>query len=333
MARFRRSIDLFEHLRPRFWYFVFVACNVSSVAPVHFSIHATNTRLGYQREFGMDQWGSLPLQLVFALAFFMLAAGTHVLATKRAAGPSVYRTRPLLFVLIVSIILSGASSLAIALHCVAFARDGWGMPWLEVLGVVCATASKCLLVFNSFLLATGWALLSSADKVVQRTLVLGGLATVAFISFACELHSALVHDTSTALYLYDSDAGTTLLVMHVAFFVTYLISMRKTYAREESADVRLFYVRITSVYCVYFVTLPAVVIVACLISPEWRFKTVTCVELALRLATLVALVHSLWPSSLDAVLRSRLDNAGFAAAGQREEGDQLAEELQTEVCE
>eukprot|EP00971_Amphidinium_carterae_P313192 6224342-Amphidinium_carterae.1 len=54
-----------ERVRPRFWYFTFVACKAPVTTELHYEIHAYNIRHGpldVQQEFSIDKKGTLHLQ-------------------------------------------------------------------------------------------------------------------------------------------------------------------------------------------------------------------------------------------------------------------------------
>merc|ERR1719313_1039087 len=63
------TIDVREHLRPRFWYMTFVACGLSLRQPLHYEIHAFNPLMGWQAEVSVDQTGVFMMYAVFTVLF------------------------------------------------------------------------------------------------------------------------------------------------------------------------------------------------------------------------------------------------------------------------
>ncbi|CAE7663993.1 tmem145, partial [Symbiodinium sp. CCMP2456] len=66
------SVEVHQSVRNRFWYFTFAACDVDIEIAPSFEIHAVNSRQGFEQEFGMDQRGTLLLQIAAAACFLCL---------------------------------------------------------------------------------------------------------------------------------------------------------------------------------------------------------------------------------------------------------------------
>eukprot|EP00929_Paragymnodinium_shiwhaense_P042814 TRINITY_DN22099_c0_g1_i1.p1 TRINITY_DN22099_c0_g1~~TRINITY_DN22099_c0_g1_i1.p1 ORF type:complete len:481 (+),score=97.44 TRINITY_DN22099_c0_g1_i1:137-1579(+) len=321
-ARLRASIDISEHIRSRFWYFTFVGCDITVTEPISYSIHAVNTRLDMQAEFGMDHWGVLALQVNFTLIFLGLAATTHFAALRQAAGPSAYRSRPLLRLLVFSLAASAAQCAAYAVHYAVFAADGYGSPLIEVLGTLSGAVSRGAVSILYFLIACGWALFTSTEHEGHRKLLFGGCGLVSVLSAGCQIHGAYFHDTSTTLYLYESTPGGLILGMNIVMFAIGAGAMRRTYVREDIRELRELYFSVTLAYGVYFLALPLSAVLATVVAPEWRFKTVTLAELLARAIAYGSLMFCLWPSKLDVLLKSRLDEDEFSLKAYDEEQEQ-----------
>merc|ERR1712025_1331684 len=64
-------------------------------------------------------------------------------------------------------------------------------------------------------------------------------------------------------------------------------------------------------YAMFCLSLPLICILAVVVSPSWRFRLVSFVELLSRLLTFGSLMHCLWPSKVDALLHARLEDGEF----------------------
>jgi len=323
-APINRTQWIHEQIRPRFWYFVFVACGVHYLEPVSYEIHARNILQGDQSEFGMDERGAVALQLCSALAFGSLGYCLRALA-RRSSGAEALRSRPLLRMLILSTIFSATGAILLFLHYVKYSFDGWGIPFLDLLGVTFVCLAKATLSLLQLLVAKGWALFYSPGEAYQRRVVICLLGWIIFMSLACEVHSEFFHDWSADIYMYESWTGTTILVFNLFLFLETWRSMRITYRHETSEEVRVFYVAIAASALIYFLSLPILCIVASKISPWARAKWVARGEFIARLLATLLLCFALKPSRLDAMVNSRLENSQTVLS---EDGEDSVDEEQ-----
>jgi len=317
-----KTFQIGEHIRPRFWYFTVVACNVTSVDPVHFRIHAKNVQSAMQQEFGVDQHNMLLLQFFAAISFTALAIVAHKGVRNKVGSSDVYRTRPMLRLLVLSLACTVLQSAGYTLHYLVYSFNGVGLPGLEVFSTFSGAISKSILSAIFFLIASGWALLTAPQKEAQRRWFFGGLAVIVLVSVACEIQGLYFHDTSTTLYLYESGSGTLVLFLNCMLFVGSLAAMYETFLREEVEELRQFYMFVTVAYSVFYLMLPVTVLVAYLLAPWVRFKIVARIEVASRLFTFIALLFCFWPSRLDMLLRTRLEEHGMALRNADENWDQ-----------
>ncbi|CAE8598949.1 unnamed protein product, partial [Polarella glacialis] len=64
------SIKIREHIRPRFWYFALIGCDMEDLSTaVKFEVHTRNVRHGWQQEFSMDHMDLFNFYAVFVVLF------------------------------------------------------------------------------------------------------------------------------------------------------------------------------------------------------------------------------------------------------------------------
>lgn len=301
---FRLTENITESIRPRFWYFIFAACGVDVVVAPFFEIHAQNILQGFESEFGMDQQGSLLLQVAASSGFLGLFLALRL--SGKATGSEALRARPLLRILLISAACSAIGACCFCLHWAVFASDGTGLLAMQVAGTGLVAVAKASMSILQLLLAKGWALFYSPQQLLQRQLIVAAVLLMILVSILCELHEVLFHDWSAQIYMYENWSGITVLFLNCALFIEAWRSMRDTYLVEESEEVRRFYVWVMGVSILYFLSLPLVCILASMLSPWVRAKYVDRTEVLCRFSTTLFLGYLLRPSRMDAMLSARM---------------------------
>jgi hypothetical protein len=304
--RLHTRVAVHEHVRPRFWYFVFINCGEAIPSSLSYSLHAWNPFQGDQAEFSIDQHNALPLDLVFLFLYGAVSVTICVVYNL----PCEWRARPLLMVLQASAACSAFSCCTLEIHNSVYARDGLGLPFAQLLSVVFACAAKALLAVLMCLLARGWSLLTAEDDSAHRTMIAAAFVGIVVLSVGCEIHGQYFHDQSTSLYLYESWPGLLILLLNLCLFGMALRLLRETYKKEASGEFRSFYRLMAMVNTFYFATLPAICTLAFLLDPWVRRKFVDRAELGTRLAAIVMLLYFLWPTLLEARLPARPAKSG-----------------------
>jgi hypothetical protein len=322
-----QRIGVHEHVRPRFWYFAFINCGTPLPTTLTYSLHAWNPIRGYQAEFGIDQQNSLPLEIMYLLLFGGVFATVYVLYNL----PCEWRSRPLLTALQASAACSCVSCCCLMLHNAAYARDGWGIGFLEIVGVISSCYGKALLAVLLYLLARGWTLLTSEAESSRRILFTAVFAGIVVLSVGCEIHGLYFHDQSTSLYLYESWPGAVILILNSFLLYTALHLLWETFQKEASEEVRSFYRLMAIANVFYFVSLFVICALAYLFDPWVRKKFVDRVELGSRFVTTLLLLFCLWPTFLEARIPARPARSGaepldFEEPAGEGEGSGLAQE-------
>merc|ERR1711920_905964 len=178
---------------------------------------------------------------------------------------------------------------------------------LEVVGQMWVSTAKSALALQLLFAAKGWALFYGRVELAQRCATLCTLGALLVVSAACEIHSEWALDWSPSLNSYESWSGTLVLVLNALLCLEAARSLRVTYQKEPSQEVRSFYAMVSGSASVYFMSVPVLCMLASLLAPWVRFKYVDRIELLFRFAATLLLALSLRPSRLDALTTERLE--------------------------
>lgn len=302
--RISRLIQVTEKVRPRFWYFAFVNCGATVLEPVSFELHARNVNRGFQAEFGIDMQQTVPLETCSAICFALVAFISCIMTRGTRVG--TVRTRPLLFMLRMSALLSAAGCGWLTLHHTVYANDGMGLPAAGIFGDFCACMAKALLTALSLLVARGWALLHDPGTRFQRYGIVAVLIGIIAMTVGCEIHTVYFHDQSTNFFIYESWPGIFIMVLNLSLFLVSWFMMWDTYHKESAEEVRAFYRLIFSACGIFFVSLPVMCLLAQMLDPWVRRKYIERIEIGSRFIATLLLLVCLRPSQLDSMIVARM---------------------------
>jgi len=274
-------IRIREKIRPRFWYFTFVACDSSLDAPMRYKVHATNDLIPWEREFSLDHRGMLRLFGLAVLGNLVLLLAT-VWATRwrQAARDSHMKHHPLIQLLCLACVASSASCCFYLLHYVTFQYDGYGSQRIRFLGVLGSIVAHCTVFLVAILASVGWSI--TTHCLPYRRYFFSAVAAVGFLAAVCELHSELRLDQSTKLYSYESPAGMLVLILKVLMFCWFGYHMKMTYEDETDHRRKLFYSAFSLSFAVWSLNVPLTVLLAFSVSPWYRYKVVMSADIILR---------------------------------------------------
>jgi hypothetical protein len=302
-----KTILLHEHVRPRFWFAAFVACDVQFVEPLAYEVHFENSLMGWQKELGVDQEGITQVHFFAAVCFGLLSV-LMWRSGKRGSQGQGLRARPLLRLLVISSLFSCLGAGLRGLYFWTQVREGQGTASIDVIGLVFVCAGKAMLLLLQLLTAKGWAFFHGRDfeAMAHRQVLSVLLSAVIVVSVACEIHADYTRDWTPTLYLYEKWSGTVLLMVHVVLCYEACRSLWMTWSKEESSELRNFYQMVLAASVVYFMTVPALCLLSPAFDPWVRDKYVVRIEVFSRLIGTLLLAFCLRPSRLDALVTGRL---------------------------
>lgn len=311
-GRFAANVHVTETERPRFLYFVFVYWETQifkDSIPVNYKIHAVNALKGYEKEFSVDEFGSLRLHAVGLFSFLFMVVFVLIAATN-TYGTGVLWTRPLLRILVLSCVFSAINCAFRLAFDVQFSRKGTGKNSLEVWGELFASSARLLLTVLQLYIANGKALIESKDQRGRRALLSFLVLGIIVTSLGCEVYARFFGDLdwSTTLYFYASWPGFLIMAFNTAIFADVCHSTYNLYLLpEQNYRIKRFYTFSFLAAVVYFAALPATTILAHRLHPWDRKRVVIHVELAVRFVVTAVLFCVLRPSRLDKMINARME--------------------------
>jgi len=303
------TVGVRQRVRHRYWFFALVACNVTTMPRIEYDLHAVNMHQGYQSEFGMDEDGSIALDIFTALGFFLLfwvILGCAI----RKFGCGALRERQLLQSLLVAVTLSSFGGFCMLADSLKYAQDGIGHREAAVVGAASECLAKVQLALLQLFVARGRDFLRSPKEWSRRTVVQVGVVLFVGIAVWSEIYEQYYSemDWSTVVYFYSSKQGALILLLNIVLFIDIVRSTRDLLSQSDlTPQLRTFYLRTACCAGLYFLALPLLVIVAYHFHPWVRRKFVERIEIFSRFLVCGLLAYCLWPTRLDRLVDARLD--------------------------
>jgi len=309
---FSATVNITESTRPRFLYFAFVFCNMSSRAinpPIKYKIHAMNLDLGFEKEFSMDGAGVLKVHW-FAVLFFVGLLGALYWEAHFYYGESALWSRPLLRLLLISCGCSALGNFLLGVHNVVYAWDGEGLGAVQILGELSNCLAKVILSTLQLYIASGKALLTSHTEARRRTILKILVLGIFLVTLGCEVWGRYFGDLdwSTTLYFYESWPGTLILIFNTILFAEVCRATFKLIRLGDSSEaIQRFYTVTFTAAVLYFLAVPAMCLLAHYVNPWDRRKVVVRTEVTMRFTASAILALCLRPSRLDPMITARME--------------------------
>lgn len=273
-------INIREKIRPRFWYFTFVGCDLDLLeTPLMYKVHAINEISGFQQEFSVDHMGLLKVYGFFTVAFSIATVFVFWLTRWRSDARHL-REHPYLQLLLLSYCASMASCFFFMTHYSKFMQDGFGSQRIRFLGVLAAIVANCTIFLIAILSSVGWAI--STHILPGRRYFLAAVTTAGGLSAFAEYHSETSVTQSTRLYSYESTIGLIAMMIKIFMFCWVAYQMKDTYDLERHISTRQFYKFLGIAFSIWSLNVPISVALAFSLSSWVRYKIVTSVDLIAR---------------------------------------------------
>jgi hypothetical protein len=148
-----------------------------------------------------------------------------------------------------------------------------GAPVLIGVSQVVDMGAQLLFMLLLILIAKGWTI--SSQKLENRRAIFIFLALFLFGYVSLFIWQEAGTDPTSTKYQYESVPGIILLTMRGITFGWYCICLYSTWSLESHPDKRKFYLVFGLLYSLWFIALPVIVVVATVLDPWVRAKTVT----------------------------------------------------------
>eukprot|EP00931_Biecheleriopsis_adriatica_P106279 TRINITY_DN80760_c0_g1_i1.p1 TRINITY_DN80760_c0_g1~~TRINITY_DN80760_c0_g1_i1.p1 ORF type:complete len:453 (+),score=55.50 TRINITY_DN80760_c0_g1_i1:96-1454(+) len=272
------TIQIREHLRPRFWYFAFAACDLKLNNPLEYEVHAENDMWPWQKEFSLDHIGLLHCYATYSV-MYAVTLGCTVLALRRGDGPP-RREHPYVQLLLMSLCSSVASCCLFSVHYALFMQNGFGSKRIHFMGVLGSIVADCTIFLIAIFASVGWAI--STAVLPQRRVFLSAVALVGGLNGLLELRASTMTDLSTKVYSYQSTPGLFSLILKVFMTCWFCYQIRIVHDEETKEKRRKFYKVLGVGFSVWSLHVPVAVVICFILSPWVRYKVVTILDVASR---------------------------------------------------
>lgn len=275
--------------RPRFWYVVLAKCGSLPVGVYARYMLETTQADGSQvpvNERGLRELYGLSSVLWLGLVL------TQAVAAAKMLRAGVFH--PLAKLLAASVVMYFGRNLALFGHWGALARNGQGVPGLEVLAHVSSAFVRVFMLLLLMLIAKGWTI--STTQIPQRGKLIVGVMVLLLLYTSLALWDLFYRDPASSMYIYDSAPGISIAATHIGFLCWFSATIYATLQLEHSPVRRKFFVAVWRIYAFYLLILPCAVLVATFVKPWMRQKVVEYVLELCNTCAYAGLIYFLWPS-------------------------------------
>jgi len=284
-----RVLSVEDNVRPHYWYAAAMNCK----GPMDFTysirfVQPDGTLLSFDDVGVMTAYEML---LVLLLVLLFLHGFAHNWNLPYMYGVTVLTT-------IVLLSLSLACVLKI-LHIFLMSQDGRGSPFLSAVGDLCHASAQLFLCSIFLLVSNGWGALSPVLRREHRRHIL--LLLLLFVVFHVYflLNDWFFLDHASATYAYESLPGFLVVALQVASLAFFGFRLRETMNTLEGGEKKRFLLLFGCLACVWFILVPVAVLIATLLDPYVRAKSVAIMRLVIDGSTVTVLVWLVMPSRLD----------------------------------
>ncbi|KAF2074383.1 hypothetical protein CYY_004317 [Polysphondylium violaceum] len=288
--------------RNRWWYFVFVNCQESSISIPSFEIKMTNNGDRFDREISADQQSIPQAQVFFILFFSILLAAcitSVVLLSKRGLETKIVKQ------LIGVISLKVFGLLLFLVNWGHIIKFGYELRYLAYFGNLVSIVSSTLFIMLLLLVSQGYTISiyygSLINKAATAVIVVGftagcwGIFTLVYYYYSSS--------SNTYIFYYDTIPGYVLLAIYLVIGLFFGVCCFRTHRKQNDMSKRRFFIMFACVFICWFVSLPVVVIVAHFMDPWVRYKVITILNLIIDAIFFVALTIIFRPTKTNLLVQ------------------------------
>ncbi|DBA01311.1 TPA: hypothetical protein N0F65_001816 [Lagenidium giganteum] len=303
---FSFTFEIHEHLRPRFWYVALARCVPGGDAyePSFTQITEVNFRkyyfsAWYDIHMTQDDGSELAVQQQSMPAIYgvmtVLSIIAAIVQTVAARGMRQSESfHPIVKLLTLVVFFFCISNALLFLHFYLYQFNGIGVPLFEYTAKIMEVFVRVGTILLALLVAKGWTInsvtLEGQEKLSCLMISILGL----YLSMA--MWYLIWLDPASTLYIYDSWPGVGICALQLGVLGWFIMTILETRAFEEASSKRRFFVQIGSLFVLYLLSLPIIVVIASFLSPWVREKIVAGVTISVEFCIYVALIYLLWPS-------------------------------------
>eukprot|EP00164_Ancoracysta_twista_P003191 GFYU01004255.1.p1 GENE.GFYU01004255.1~~GFYU01004255.1.p1 ORF type:complete len:432 (-),score=73.68 GFYU01004255.1:100-1395(-) len=298
------TLPMHNHQRAHYWYFVLSSCEDERIIGLDLTL--LNTPGYFTYHFSYDEHGLGEMYAV-VLALFTVGAILHIRGVQ-----SMGQTNPLhpiVRMLTAAVVTQWFSVGFIFVHYMVYASNGIGVPVLAGIGFFSDVISQVMFVYLLLCVAMGWGVTVThiADKrTLVTTMIMLGL--LYFTVFVWEF---VARDPASTYYIYESLPGLILLAFRIVICLWFLTLVQRLLkfinVNPAESSKSPFLTRVAWVYGLWFISLPLICLIAALVDPWERAKTVTALYLFSNMVGFSYIGFWFWPSRAAEVMRIASD--------------------------
>jgi GPR180/TMEM145, transmembrane domain len=277
-----------EHMRPRFWYIVLANCE--GFYKVDYTIQFRNQGSMWFAQFGVNEQSLNTLYVVFFI-LYCIGAGFHVLSLRFVSENPLH---PIVKLLTAAIFSEFAAVFLGMVHYASFTSNGSGLPAIKALSDAMQVASHLIFVVLLITLAQGWTI--STDELRNRSQIVRLMAMFVFAYALLVIWDVTGRDPASTLYIYESYPGIAILSLNMFAGVWFVYSLYHTYREEDRQEKQWLYRMLGFGFSMWFALLPLTVLLAAILDPWVREKTVVTVDMCGTAIAYFYMALLLWPS-------------------------------------
>jgi len=219
--------------------------------------------------FSADKQWFLETALAFAVLYCLLVV--YTLYTRRLL-QKIDKYHHSVKLLVISILLSTLSNLALAGAYSSFSSTGIEIAWVQNTSTILALCAEFFLLLMVILVGKGWTIVRHKISGTGRIRIASYMTLYVVVSISCWLYYIYFVDPADIVYIYSTVPGMVLVVFRIFVFVWFsyavLVTLRK-YQQKKG-----FYKKYWAFVSCWILTIPGLVVVNSLVDPWFRAKVV-----------------------------------------------------------
>ena len=293
-----------EKQRPHFWYVTVSNCApgekggaavpakvVGEQVSFDYRLHFTNSGNSWDKEFSSDEQGLVAVYTAF-LCLYVIAGALHARAMRKWWELEQF-FHPVLKMVTGGLALGLLSSLLQVVDFATYTFNGRGVAILSIGAHYVSMIQQVFLTAVLLVMAQGWTI--STPRLRWKRPISGALIFLTCAYEALLVYYYAVRDPASNLYIYESLPGLIIVLARLACLAAFLAFTFLTFRDEYDVIKRDFYLRLGAAGTVWFLYLPIIVLIAALLDPWVRFKTISALYKLMNFSLLALLAHLLAP--------------------------------------
>ncbi|CAG9769967.1 unnamed protein product [Ceutorhynchus assimilis] len=261
----------FRSSRERWWFIAVSNCNETKGIDINYQLLMTNGPPGdyWHEHFSADEFYILPILLAFSVAYSFLMLGITVCSLELKQRQLLHTTYK---IFVLSCVLQLFGILVISIVYLKMAVSGRESPKFKRVGSMLLGSSETLFLLLLLLLAKGFTITRGRlplKATVKLTIFMCLYVTTYLTIFVYE---ALVFDPGEVLYLYESPAGYSLIMLRLCAWIMFIYST--VFTLKKYPEKSNFYYPFNLFGTVWFVAGPAFIISANTYIDKWVRESV-----------------------------------------------------------